>query len=190
MSPRVARASADGKEPAPQFNIELEELDVFREELRTWRSVTSVLAAANNTPTSPSSSIQSVKSRSSGPSSQSSVMPYAVVPVMVIEVVLDCSELSANQVLVLNQPQGRRVRIDLSGTTPRDQRRASVEGSRALRKQTIVLERWTLALRPPVPADPPDLPTVYKHCIIVSRHNNTDCNANIAARSSSAHCIR
>lgn len=89
---------------------------------------------------------------------------------MIIEIILDVSDISANQVLVLNNTrEGKRFRVDLSGkgrTTHLHNPTGTIEGSP--KKCNIVLERWTLSVRPPRPPGPLELPTVYKHCIIVS----------------------
>lgn len=94
---------------------------------------------------------------------------YTNVPSMVVEIILDVSDISPNQVLVLNNTrEGKRFRVDLSGkgrTTHLHNPTGAIEGSP--KKCNIVLERWTLSLRPPLPNGPLELPTVYKHCIIV-----------------------
>ena len=146
----------------------MDESDIFKEELRTWRSVTTLLGSA-----SPLASARSSRSASSSPSSSGSLAAqasYSAVPAMVIDVILDTSEISGNQVLILNDPNGKRHKVDLSGSG-RHTRRAGMglpgadEGSP--KKCNIVLERWTVSLKGPPPSIPPELPTVYKHCIIV-----------------------
>lgn len=98
-------------------------------------------------------------------------MNHSNVPSMIVEIILDVSDISPNQVLVLNNTrEGKRFRVDLSGrgrTTHLHNPTGTIEGSP--KKCNIVLERWTLSLRPPVPSGsaPLELPTVYKHCIIV-----------------------
>jgi hypothetical protein len=138
--------------------------------------VTSLLAAAS------SSSVSSLSSSllptgggeaasSESPASTTSNVNYNNIPNMVIEVILDVSDISPNQVLVLNDTkQNKRFRVDLSGkgrTTHLHNPASALEGSP--RRRNIVLERWTLALNqinpPPVSLE---LPTVYRHCIIVS----------------------
>lgn len=97
---------------------------------------------------------------------------------MVIEIILDVSDISPNQVLVLNNTKdGKRFRVDLSGkgrTTHLHNPTGTIEGSP--KKCNIVLERWTLSMRPPPPPGPLELPTVYKHCIIVSSYGTIPTN--------------
>jgi hypothetical protein len=126
----------------------MEELDIFRDELRTWRSVTSLVASGGG------------------------------IPSMVIDVVLDVSDLSANQVLVLNEANGRRSRVrttpaGLSSLTNRAP--ASLgpprgpNGGRSPQRANLLLERWTVDLSPPEPSTAPELPGVYKQCISLFR---------------------
>ena len=151
----------------------MEESEIFKEELRTWRSVTNLLGSAPPLP-----SARSSRSASSSPSSSGSLAGqanYSAVPAMVIDVILDTSDISCNKVLILNDPNGKRHKVDLSGSG-RHSRRAGMgipgpdEGSP--KKCNIVLERWTVSLKGPPPATPPELPTVYKHCIIVRLRMN------------------
>lgn len=157
-----------------QFNIEMEESDVFREELRTWRSVTSLLQQQYQ-PVDPESASSSLSGSTSG--SRIPLSAYSAIPTMVIEVILDVSDMSSNQVLVLNNALSskdgstRRFRVDLSGKgkgTNLHDVAPDVLGGTSPKKCNIVLERWTLSLRPPPPPTSPELPGVYKHCIIVS----------------------
>jgi Autophagy-related protein 13 len=124
----------------------MEEYDVFRDELRTWRSVTSLTAGGG------------------------------AIPVMIIDVLLDLADLSANQVLVLNEANGRRSRVRtvqnprfLAGDpAPRGAPRGA-DGGRSPRRPNLLLERWTVELSPPAPPVPPELPGVYKQCISLFR---------------------
>jgi autophagy-related protein 13 len=105
-----------------QFNLELPETDLFKSELRTWRSVS----------TQPST------------------------PPMILTLILDTSDLTANQVLVLSSA-GRRIRVGEKGGRGRSH---------------VVLEEWTLALGDPDPESSTkgmELPTVYKQSIMFFR---------------------
>ena len=144
------------------FNLELEDSDIFKEELRTWKSVTSLinpLAAVSSDQTDPSSS-----------SRESSLGDYPQIPSMTIDVILDVSEMSGNQVLVLTDTQGKRSRVDLSGKNrPTAPAAGHMQERSSPKRCNILLERWTVSLKPPLPSSPPELPSVYKHCIIVGR---------------------
>lgn len=138
-----------------QFNLELSDNELFRTELRAWRNVSHLLSAAP----SPSSSAPYSAAPSSASSSQSPIPP------MVLEVVLDVSDLTPNQVLVRSDQKGRRIRVDggratsaavaraRSGATSpipispgvRSPRSASGSNSQA---PPVVLERWILSLHP------------------------------------------
>ena len=111
-----------------QFNLEIEETDIFRDELKLWRSASSHLASLGSLPT------------------------------MLVDVILDTSELSANQAVVLHDATGRRTRVDIKSHT------SSPPTSR-----NIVLERWSLSLLPAPPAEPPELPGLYKQGIVTFR---------------------
>lgn len=154
----------------------MEETDTFREELRTWRSVSTLLGGQDG-PSSDASVVQSSSAIDPG----SSAEREGAVPTLVIEVLLDLSDMSPNQVLVLNNPEGKRVRVDLHR---RNSRTSTVleDGDSRPNTCTIVLERWALSLKPSIPAILPELPTVYKHCIIV-RHERW-----VNARADSPSC--
>ncbi|GAA5896728.1 hypothetical protein JCM8208_007069 [Rhodotorula glutinis] len=111
------RASATGKDKLRRtnkwFNLELPDSDQFRTELKTWRNLSRLVVPVPS-PSSTSSSL----SRSAlsgggiargGPSSSSSAPPP--VPPMILDVVLDTSDLSPNQVLVLADQRGKRLRV-------------------------------------------------------------------------------
>jgi hypothetical protein len=106
-----------------QFNLELDECDLFRDELRTWRSVTSHLASPSN-----------------------------AVPALVLDIILDTSEIAPTKTLVLTDSRGRALRVGAGRRSP-----------------NILLERWSIDLKPPAPPNPPPLPGVYKQCIILFR---------------------
>lgn len=81
-----------------QFNLELPDPDTFRSQLKTWRTVSSALPPAATATTTTSSS--SSPSPSNGP------------PPLVLQVVLDSSDLTSNQTVVLSDERGRRVRVE------------------------------------------------------------------------------
>ncbi|KAK9900208.1 hypothetical protein P389DRAFT_9292 [Cystobasidium minutum MCA 4210] len=193
VSSSTSSASGPKKSRNRWFNLELDESDIFKDELKTWRSVTSLLAAPSSGTSSlsatddinlPAPLTASSSSSSENPASSASLLNYPNVPSMVIEIILDVSDISPNQVLVLNNTRdNKRFRVDLSGkgkTTnlhnPAATAATSVGGAGSSPHPTaengkcnIVLERWTLSLRPPPPPGPLELPTVYKHCIILFR---------------------
>ncbi|GAA5999798.1 hypothetical protein JCM10207_005915 [Rhodosporidiobolus poonsookiae] len=151
------------------FNLELPDQDLFRAELKTWRSV-SALVASSSSSTSPSSSASPL------PSTSASLAHRSLVPPLTLETILDVSDLTPNQVLVLqpSTPGGKRLRVDPSLASPTSPSHPSAPPS----APTVVLERWTLRLLPlpstPSPSSsasapsppPPDLPDIYKHSIL------------------------
>ncbi|BGP25085.1 autophagy protein 13 [Rhodotorula toruloides] len=151
--PSTATGKERGKKTNKWFNLELPDNDLFRAELRTWRNVSRLLSAAP----SPSSSAP----YSAVPSSASSSQPH--IPPMVLEVVLDVSDLTPNQVLVLSDQKGRRIRVDggrsASGAAaharsetasplPRSPgiRSPRSAGGPSVQAPPVVLERWVLSL--------------------------------------------
>lgn len=130
------------------FNLDLEDLDVFREELKTWKGVTSLLFPPLSS-SSPSSS-----------SSSTHTLNFSAVPTLVLEIVLDLNDLANHQCLALvDSTSGRKVRLDASVPAPPPHPAPH-------RRRDIVLERWTMQLAPPMPSPPgPELPTVYRHAI-------------------------
>jgi len=64
-------------------------------------------------------------------------------PAMTVELLLDTSELSSNQILVLMDGDNRKTKVDISGSTlgpetPMGQPRT---------RKNIILESWSLTLR-------------------------------------------
>lgn len=137
------------------FNLELDESDIFKEELKTWKAVTALLQPSPSTSATPDTSSSS---------RESSIGGHAQIPSMSIDVLLDVSEMSGNQVLVLTDAQGKRSRVDLAG---KSRQQAGHTRENSPKRCNILLERWTISLKPPIPTSPPELPSVYKHCIIV-----------------------
>lgn len=82
-------------------------------------------------------------------------------PPMKIDIFLDVSELSQNQILVVVDETLRRNRVDLSSSTS-----SSNSGSGVDR---ILLETWILTLNHPIPDYPVDLPNLYKRSIVFFR---------------------
>ncbi|KAG0212237.1 autophagy protein 13 [Mortierella sp. NVP41] len=117
----------------PLFNLELEDLDIYKEDAKFWRAV-----AITESP-----------------------------PTMLVELFLDTSELSSNQMLVLMDENNRKNRVDVSGaginstvSTPQGQGRT---------RKNIILESWSLNLSNTLPDPVPEPPVVYKKSIIFFR---------------------
>ena len=93
---------------ALQFNLELDELEIYREDAKFWRAM-----AITESP-----------------------------PVMLVELLLDTSELAPNQMLMLVDESSRRKRVEIgpssTSTTPLGQNRS---------RRNIILESWSLAQR-------------------------------------------
>ncbi|GAA6025195.1 hypothetical protein JCM8202_002297 [Rhodotorula sphaerocarpa] len=79
------------------FNLELPEPEPFRSQLKTWRTISSTYLDAAET--------------LSRTGERSPATEDRVPPALVLEVVLDSSDLTANQVVVLSDQRGRRVRV-------------------------------------------------------------------------------
>ncbi|GAA6039450.1 hypothetical protein JCM8097_009552 [Rhodosporidiobolus ruineniae] len=159
------------------FNLELPEPSLFRDDLRTWRTVSALLSS----PSSPSSS-------SYASPSSSAARRDDPVPPLVLETLLDVSDLTPNQVLVLQPPGGgKRVRVtSRSGVgtgaspQPRGGARSPLRPSAGGTSPAVVLERWELRLSPSssypsassssasLATSTADLslPTIYKHSIL------------------------
>ncbi|KAF9575200.1 autophagy protein 13 [Mortierella alpina] len=132
-----------------KFNLELEDLDIYKEDAKFWRAI-----AITDSP-----------------------------PTMLVELLLDTSELSPSQMLVLMDENNRKNRVDISShssssTTPLGQART---------RRSIILESWSLTLRGLIdllflfvvvffsiisntpPDRVPEPPVVYKKSIIFFR---------------------
>ncbi|GAA5939383.1 autophagy-related protein 13 [Sporobolomyces koalae] len=166
------------------FNLTLPENDTFRSELKTWKTVSTMLASP--APSATSSSF------SSSPSTRSSVARS--IPSLFLTVYLDASDLTPNQVLVLSDQQGKRTRVGRNlarpsnplhtknpptrtSSIPRSRSRGgtSTPGSGANSNPhgpaTVVLEQWTLSVEPvsdlaATSNTAASLPAVYKHAIL------------------------
>ncbi|KAG0198322.1 autophagy protein 13 [Mortierella sp. GBA30] len=119
------------KKTSKWFNLELEDLDIYREDAKFWRAI-----AITDSP-----------------------------PTMLVELLLDTSELSPSQMLVLMDENNRKNRVDISSssstsTTPLGQ---------AKTRRSIILESWSLSLSNTLPDPVPEPPVVYKKSIIFFR---------------------
>ncbi|GAA5843513.1 hypothetical protein JCM9279_000774 [Rhodotorula babjevae] len=108
------RASATAKDKPRRtnkwFNLELPDTDQFRAELKTWRNL-SRLVAPSPSSTSSSFSRSALGGGVGGVGASSSSAARALIPPMVLDVILDTSDLSPNQVLVLADQRGKRLRV-------------------------------------------------------------------------------
>ncbi|KAJ3306979.1 autophagy protein 13 [Kappamyces sp. JEL0829] len=112
------------------FNLELEDFDGLKEELKFWKGQ---LAAGS-------------------------------CPPLMIDILLDVSNMKPSQNIVLTSAGGRRHRFPsevLHGIDP-------VQG-KPVKKDKILLESWQLTLSPDVLGGPVELPIVYKKCIVFFR---------------------
>ncbi|TKY86537.1 hypothetical protein EX895_004686 [Sporisorium graminicola] len=128
------------------FGLHIPDSDLFKDELRLWRSVTSLLGLDAN-------------------SMDLAASPPAI-PDLVIDVMLDVSAVSDRHHIVLDTSShpsatsNRRICID--GRRPGD----PTPSSTAERPQRIVLEQWRLHFDPTQSATPPDLSTFYKRSVV------------------------
>ncbi|GAA5878368.1 hypothetical protein JCM8547_007533 [Rhodosporidiobolus lusitaniae] len=115
------------------FNLDLPDSPLFRDELRTWRSVSSLLTSSSApsptsshpcaTAPSPAPSPTSSHPCATAPSPAPSPSPHSNIPALVLETILDVSDLTPNQVLVLQSspsagPYAKRIRVDPSFAAP------------------------------------------------------------------------
>ncbi|KAH8927782.1 hypothetical protein BT69DRAFT_724041 [Atractiella rhizophila] len=113
------------------------------------------------------SSSASSSNNIAGPSSPR-VTSTLEVPDLVLEILVEAVNMTHQQALVLTDQKGHRTKVDdapnlnadVSPTTPLPINR---------KKTRVVLERWRLSFEPSIPHPPPELPLVYKKCIILFR---------------------
>lgn len=144
------------------FDLEIGDYDIFREEVRLWRNISTLVPA----------SMYEV------PASLTPAVGPFHVPAMVLDVILDTSSLTARHLLTMDQVDadglGDKVRVRVDGKgwgTGPSSRRSSTGKSREEQesemldshRKAIVLESWKLELGVCNPPDPPDLPTLYRH---------------------------
>ncbi|KAJ1982336.1 autophagy protein 13 [Dimargaris verticillata] len=123
------------------FNLELEDREPVRSEVRFWRT-----AALLSTPPPP----------------------------LIVEVYLDVSDLRDNQMLVVTDDRLRRWTVDLQASfhdsrTSLPSNLNSSQGSKSLRRTSVLLESWQLQLSHPMPYPVPELPIIYKKAIVYFR---------------------
>lgn len=144
------------------FELEIADYDIFREEVRLWRNISSMI---------PTSVLE-------GPTSSTPITLPKLVPPMILDVILDTSSLSERHLLTMDQidlggsREKRRVRVDgKDWNTGPSSRKSSTGKSKEEQesdfldshRKPIVLESWKLELGVCSPPDPPDLPTLYRH---------------------------
>ncbi|KAJ1730070.1 autophagy protein 13, partial [Coemansia biformis] len=148
-SSSVVEMGSSGRRINRWFNLNLEDIDSVREEVKPWRH-----AAANLHPHAPRP------------------------PPMIIEVCLDVSSVSASDSLHVADIHGRPWTVDLerdahgdaSPYVGADGERQRRQRRRRRRATSIVLEVWRLDLdTAAIITPPPDLPRVYKQAIVFFR---------------------
>lgn len=105
----------------------------------------------------------SLSGSSSFPSTSQQVSPpnFDSIPVMVFETILDLQNLPNNSILVLKDSFGKHIRLNHASSFTKPSNPHSTPN------HNIVLERWTVSMTSPIPPSPgPELPTVYRYCII------------------------
>ncbi|GAC71597.1 phosphoprotein [Moesziomyces antarcticus T-34] len=120
------------------FGLHIPDTDVFKDELRLWRSVTSLLAMSTT-----------------GTSS--------AVPDLIIDVMLDLSNVPHTHEVLLLTDTRSAARLCIDGRAPGQ---PATQLRPASRPQRIVLERWRLRFDPHPPESPPDLSTFYKRSVV------------------------
>ncbi|CAH7685398.1 autophagy-related protein 13-domain-containing protein [Phakopsora pachyrhizi] len=158
-------ADPKAKEPQPAgsiprrdkwFNLELDDPEYFKDELKTWKSASSILLPLSSTMGS-SNTHQSTSQVAAQPN-------FDFVPIMVFETILDVQDLGPDLALVLIDSHGREVRVNHRGP---DTNPDAINPTSCTISKNIVLERWTVSLTGPIPkSSGPELPTVYRHCIV------------------------
>ncbi|KAF9934498.1 autophagy protein 13 [Mortierella alpina] len=119
------------KKTSKWFNLELEDLDIYKEDAKFWRAI-----AITDSP-----------------------------PTMLVELLLDTSELSPSQMLVLMDENNRKNRVDISSHSSS----SSTPLGQAKTRRSIILESWSLTLSNTPPDRVPEPPVVYKKSIIFFR---------------------
>ncbi|SPC61617.1 uncharacterized protein UHOD_03306 [Ustilago sp. UG-2017b] len=152
--PTSAAGSSSQTKLSRWFGLHIPDSDLFKEELRFWRSVTSLVG------------IDSLDDES--------LSRLSEVPDLLVDVLLDLSTVSErHEILVLTKPSppgstrfsqshASSSRICIDGRRPGE----PASSPSSPRPQRIVLERWRLCFQSTQPSDPPDLSTFYKRSVL------------------------
>ncbi|PWN92441.1 hypothetical protein FA10DRAFT_259620 [Acaromyces ingoldii] len=140
----------------------IEELDIFRDELRLWQKPSLLI---------PPSVLDSISASSSSSSSLVGPQPPSpwpsYVPPMILDVILDTSGLDPDKhVLMIEEPNG-------DDGPPAKVKAFPQDSSSTAASRSIVLESWRLDFALYGPPSPPELPTLYKRSIIHFRQLQT-----------------
>ncbi|PLW16610.1 hypothetical protein PCANC_15313 [Puccinia coronata f. sp. avenae] len=143
------------------FNLEFPDPDYFKEELKTWKSISSILFSLSS-----SSASLPLTSRQQQPLNN-----HHLIPVLIFETILDIQALPPNSFLTLTDSNTAREhsidhRIPQSATHLSSIQTNS-SGTQLCHKN-IVIERWSVSLLGPIHPQPISLepPTIYRHSII------------------------
>ncbi|KAA1138340.1 hypothetical protein PGTUg99_031955 [Puccinia graminis f. sp. tritici] len=144
------------------FNLELPEPDYFKEELKTWKSLSASIHSLSN-----SNSSNSLKQQQPLPN-------YDLIPVLIFETILDIQALPPNSFITLTDSQAREHTVDHRIPQPTHPNHPTLhhQSTHSLNRpqihKNIVIERWSVSLLGPFPNQPTTLepPTVYRHSII------------------------
>ncbi|PWN37249.1 uncharacterized protein FA14DRAFT_12260 [Meira miltonrushii] len=157
-------SGSTGRKVSKWFALDIDDQDVFRDEIRLWRNISTLIPnwLLDQPP---------------------STLPHqgaAYVPPMFLDIVLDTSNLTSSHVLMIDELQDdrrtrRRVRVDGqdTGSSPRrsgerlepqgDKEQRGRDEALDVHRESILLESWRLDFAIHNPPNPPDLPTLYKH---------------------------
>jgi autophagy-related protein 13 len=152
-------SSSTGRRANKWFELDVADYDIFREEVRLWRNISTMI---------PTSVLERTPSASTTSASDTSY-----VPAMVLDIILDTSSLTEKHILTVVQsnfgPQRRKRRVRVDGNEGDDSKRETISGKQkedqnaeATNSRPIVLESWRLEVAVSNPAEPPDLPTLYR----------------------------
>lgn len=160
----ASTSGSTGRKVSKWFALDIDDQDVFRDEIRLWRNISTLI---------PGSLLDQPPS----------TLPHqgaAYVPPMFLDIVLDTSNLTSSHVLMIDELQDdrrtrRRVRVDGqdTGSSPRrsgerlepqgDKEQRGRDEALDVHRESILLESWRLDFAIHNPPNPPDLPTLYKH---------------------------
>lgn len=152
--------SSSKRRPNKWFELEVADYDIFREEVRFWRNISTMI---------PSTVLE-------GPSSTKVIVEPCYVPPMILDIILDTSSMSDKHILTMEHSSAglnqRRKRSRVDGKDSNDSsRRDSTDRSKVENQSVelasrpnkpIVLESWKVEMGVCNPADAPDLPIFYR----------------------------